>query len=45
MNKKKEQEKEFKCLRCNWDWIALVETPRCCPKCKSYYWQMPRIRK
>ena len=34
-----------RCLRCRYEWIALVENPKICPRCKSYYWNKVRIRK
>ena len=32
------------CLRCNYDWESLVDDPKICPKCKSYFWNKKRIR-
>jgi len=34
----------FKCLRCDHEWIPRREEhPRVCPKCKSPYWDRPRL--
>lgn len=33
------------CSRCNHEWITRIETPPVsCPKCKSIYWNKPRVR-
>lgn len=34
-----------KCLRCAWEWLALVDDPRTCPRCKSYSWNTPLVRR
>ena len=38
--------KGFKCERCGHEWIPndINTEPRVCPKCKSPYWNKPRIR-
>lgn len=35
----------FQCERCNHQWAprGKVHEPRVCPKCKSPYWNRPRI--
>lgn len=34
---------KHKCVRCDHEWQSRVDRlPKCCPKCKSYYWQVPR---
>jgi len=35
----------FKCLRCGWEWVPRVPTPKTCPKCRSPYWDRPRKMK
>jgi predicted Zn-ribbon and HTH transcriptional regulator len=52
MNKKRKEEAaalkayKFHCERCEWDWNPrpdrVTETPRTCPRCKSYKWDVPR---
>jgi predicted Zn-ribbon and HTH transcriptional regulator len=37
--------KEFKCIRCGYEWLSRVEKPTACPKCKSYYWNKERVVK
>jgi DNA-directed RNA polymerase subunit RPC12/RpoP len=33
----------YRCLRCGHEWLPRQEQePRCCPKCKSPYWDRPR---
>ncbi len=37
----------YQCERCGHEWIPrgdLAEEPRVCPKCKSPYWNQPRVR-
>ena len=41
---KKEQETKLECLRCGNKWIPITKNPKVCPRCKSYQWDMPRIR-
>jgi DNA-directed RNA polymerase subunit RPC12/RpoP len=38
--------KGFKCLRCGYEWIPRKEgqAPQLCPKCRSAYWNKPRVR-
>jgi len=33
------------CLRCEAVWVAHVETPKQCPRCRSPYWNQPRRKK
>ena len=34
---------ELKCLRCGGTWVPRKTTnPKCCPHCKSPYWNKPR---
>lgn len=33
---------ELTCLRCLGAWIAKVENPKVCARCKSPYWKSPR---
>ncbi len=37
---------ELKCLRCDYEWDSIKKgsKPKVCPRCKSYYWDKPRIR-
>jgi hypothetical protein len=35
---------EVTCIRCNYKWYSRVPNPRACPRCKSFYWNIPRIR-
>jgi len=38
--------KGYKCERCGKEWIPRKEEkPVVCPKCKSPYWNKPRIRR
>jgi len=38
--------KGYKCERCGREWTPRQEgIPMVCPKCKSPYWNKPRIRK
>jgi len=39
MSKKR---KEQTCKRCAWVWTPLVDSPRTCPRCKSYKWKEPK---
>lgn len=34
--------KKIKCLRCGFEWIPRTETPKACPRCKSYDWNKQR---
>ena len=38
--------KGFKCGRCGFEWIPRKEgkAPKQCPKCRSAYWNKPRVR-
>lgn len=27
-----------KCIKCGHEWIARMENPRMCPRCKNYNW-------
>ena len=29
---------KHKCKRCDYEWESLLERPKTCPRCKSYYW-------
>jgi predicted Zn-ribbon and HTH transcriptional regulator len=33
-----------KCGRCGHEWQKRIEKPVHCPKCKSPYWNKPRVR-
>ena len=38
----------YRCERCGHEWIprsAGTVYPKVCPKCKSPYWDTPRVRK
>jgi rubrerythrin len=39
------KEKELECLRCTYKWIPITDNPKVCPRCKSFQWNMSRIRK
>lgn len=37
--------KKYKCLRCDYEWISRLYNggkPKCCPKCKSPSYAIPR---
>lgn len=34
-----------KCKKCGFDWDSVVDSPRACPRCKSYDWRKERVRK
>ena len=40
----KKQGKQLECIRCGYKWTPMSENPSVCPKCKSYAWNIPRIR-
>lgn len=33
------------CKRCTYTWDSLLDHPKTCPKCKSYFWDKVRVRK
>jgi predicted Zn-ribbon and HTH transcriptional regulator len=35
-----------KCFRCNHEWIPSkkAQIPKVCPKCKSPYWDRPKVK-
>ena len=33
-----------KCLRCGNEWESIGKKPKVCPRCKSYAWNIPRIK-
>jgi predicted Zn-ribbon and HTH transcriptional regulator len=33
-----------KCNRCGYEWFSKLDEPKRCTKCKSPYWNKPRIR-
>ena len=33
------------CKRCGWEWAPRKEKVIICPKCKSAYWDIEKIRK
>ena len=35
----------FKCLRCKHVWFPRQAEVRICPKCKSAWWDKPKIKK
>jgi predicted Zn-ribbon and HTH transcriptional regulator len=36
----------FKCERCGYEWVGRSKNePKVCPKCKSPYWNTPKIKK
>jgi len=40
--------KENECNRCRYKWFSRIytgELPKRCPRCKSPYWNKPRIKK
>lgn len=37
-------ENKKKCKKCGYEWIAIVENPKICPRCKSYSYNKSRIR-
>ena len=37
--------KKFKCQRCNAEWLPRSEKPIACPRCKSTYWNKPRMKR
>lgn len=37
--------KGYWCNRCGHKWIPRKKNPRICPKCKSAYWDIPKINK
>lgn len=37
--------KKTKCEKCEFVWTPKVKEPRACPRCKSYFWQVPRKKK
>jgi predicted Zn-ribbon and HTH transcriptional regulator len=32
------------CKRCGWNWSPRTSDVRRCPKCKSFYWDLERIK-
>ena len=36
---------KVKCTRCGYEWIPRTLKPKVCAKCRSPYWDKPRIRK
>ena len=34
-----------KCNQCGFTWVARIENPRMCPKCKTYSWNLFKIKK
>ena len=32
------------CERCGWNWAPRNEEVRLCPRCKSAYWDIPRLK-
>ena len=34
--------KKRECLRCDHLWMARINNPKVCPKCKSPYWKTPK---
>ena len=44
MEETKIKEKNKTCLRCGHKWIAQIDNPVCCPRCKSPAWNKPRVR-
>jgi len=43
MDKRKVIQKRLECKRCKHMWVSRVEYVRTCPKCRSPYWDAPRI--
>jgi len=40
----KRQVRIVHCYRCIYSWRARYRIPRICPRCKSKYWNVPKIR-
>ncbi len=38
------KERECRCKRCGWEWVARVEAPVQCPRCHSPLWRKDRVR-
>lgn len=40
------EQKKLECVRCGYKWNPITdpENVKVCPRCKSYSWNMPRIR-
>lgn len=46
MEERMEKVNIWKCKRCGHEWIPRKkEKPRFCPKCRSIYWDTPKINK
>lgn len=37
--------KKNECIKCGHLWVARVEKPAMCPKCKSYKWNEKKVKK
>lgn len=35
--------REIKCLKCGHKWLAIVDRPACCPRCKNRKYYEPRV--
>jgi uncharacterized protein len=38
------QVRRVHCYRCIYTWRARYRRPRMCPRCKSLYWNLPKVR-
>ena len=38
-------EKQLKCLRCSHEWNPIQTEVRICPKCKSAWWDKPKMNR
>jgi predicted Zn-ribbon and HTH transcriptional regulator len=36
--------KKERCLKCTYEWESVVDEPKVCPRCKSYFFREPRKR-
>lgn len=34
----------YQCKRCGHEWASKLDRPHICPKCKTPYWDTPRLR-
>lgn len=32
------------CKRCGYNWTSRTKNPKCCPKCKSYFFDKPIVK-
>ena len=36
--------KTLKCIKCKYEWIPRVCLVKMCPRCKTYYWNIPKAK-